>query len=649
LGQHHKQHHQPMNRFLLLLLPLLPALAFGAAGDVPIEQADGTIQTKSASEIVTAARVGGASANLDDTDASVEWEDATALDTGGQLATGAAVADTAFTDLSAGDSYVSFGSASDDTIDELFSAIDTAIGGLGGGHDAVTLNAALTDVISISTQELSAVDHGADGVAGWDDTEGKLTYLSAADVRTAIDVDPSGTDNSTNVTLGATLTDVLGISTQTLSAVDAGVDAFAIWDDIAGKQTYAAKVAALAILNVEDGATADQTAQEIATAIDADATAETTLKSALGLGSAAYTASTAYATSAQGSTADSAVQPGGDIGAGTATTPSADDNDTSIATTAYVQGEINGAGGVGLTCSFGSCSVDVPTRQAATDCTAETGGVTDEQCHEIDDNTLYVCESGPCNGSGWVSYAGVAGISSIVEDATPQLGGDLDLNSHVITGLQIGTDVQAYDADLTTYAGITPSADGQALLASADANAFTDADESKLDGIVSATDGAEGLVELATAAETTTGTDATRSVTPDGLAGSDFGKRAVCVILADDDTDVAVKDGSGDVRFTVPPLLNGQDIVGVFAAVWTAGTTGTTDIQIYNVTDAVDVLSTKLTIDSTENTSATAATPAVIDTSHDDLATGDELRFDVDAISTTAPKGLQVCFDAQLP
>ena len=57
---------------------------------------------------------------------------------------------------------------------------------------------------------------------------------------------------------------------------------------------------------IEVGATADQTAQEIATAIDADATAEATLKSALGLGTAAYTASTDYATAAQGSNADTA-------------------------------------------------------------------------------------------------------------------------------------------------------------------------------------------------------------------------------------------------------------------------------------------------------------------------------------------------------
>jgi hypothetical protein len=75
-------------------------------------------------------------------------------------------------------------------------------------------------------------------------------------------------------------------------------------------------------IGVEAGATADQTAQEIATALDADATAEATLKSALGLGSAAYTASTAYATSAQGSTADTAIQPGDDaaaLGSGAAT------------------------------------------------------------------------------------------------------------------------------------------------------------------------------------------------------------------------------------------------------------------------------------------------------------------------------------------
>jgi hypothetical protein len=71
------------------------------------------------------------------------------------------------------------------------------------------------------------------------------------------------------------------------------------------------------------------------------------------------------------------------------------------------------------------------------------------------------------DGAAWQPYSATAGILSLVEDLSPQLGGDLDLNGHVITGLVIGTNVQAYDADLTTLATAfsSASASGPASLA----------------------------------------------------------------------------------------------------------------------------------------------------------------------------------------
>jgi len=56
---------------------------------------------------------------------------------------------------------------------------------------------------------------------------------------------------------------------------------------------------------------------------------------------------------------DSVTVTGWVMGASTATTPSADDNDTSLATTAYVQTEINAMGGRSLTASSGSMEADV--------------------------------------------------------------------------------------------------------------------------------------------------------------------------------------------------------------------------------------------------------------------------------------------------
>lgn len=61
-----------------------------------------------------------------------------------------------------------------------------------------------------------------------------------------------------------------------------------------------------------------------------------------------------------------------------------------------------------------------PDRQSA-DCAAETGGVTGEVCQDTALNSLFVCESGPCNGAGWVTYsgAGAGGYTTVDDEGTP--------------------------------------------------------------------------------------------------------------------------------------------------------------------------------------------------------------------------------------
>lgn len=172
-------------------------------------------------------------------------------------------------------------------------------------------------------------------------------------------------------------------------------------------------------------------------------------------------------------------------------------------------------------------------------------------------------------------------------------------------------------------------------------------------GAGAASEASAGIVELATAGETTTGTDNTRAVTPDGLAGSDYGKATISLIVFDASEDVATGDGAGDLFYRVPSVLNGFNLVGVAGCHETAGTgagSDTTDIQIHNITQAVDMLSTKLTIDEDQVDSANAATAAVIDGANDNVSTGDQLRFDVDAlVSGTAPKGLMIELQFQKP
>jgi len=159
---------------------------------------------------------------------------------------------------------------------------------------------------------------------------------------------------------------------------------------------------------------------------------------------------------------------------------------------------------------------------------------------------------------------------------------------------------------------------------------------------------AAGIAELATTAETNTGTATARTVTPDGLAGSVHGEKVIQMVVVDFAT--ALTTGNGKFYFHVPSTLNGFDIVDVHAEVISAPAGSTIIIQLHNLTATADILTTLLTIDASETGSDTAAAAAVISGSEDDLTTNDVIRVDIDQIgSSTAGSGLIVTLICRLP
>jgi len=155
---------------------------------------------------------------------------------------------------------------------------------------------------------------------------------------------------------------------------------------------------------------------------------------------------------------------------------------------------------------------------------------------------------------------------------------------------------------------------------------------------------------LATVGETNTGTDATKIITPDILAGSNYGERVVQLVVVDFTTDVAVAN-TGKFWFVVPSTLHGMDLVEVSMNVITAGVTGNTDVMIYNLTDTADMLSAAMRIETTDLSTTQSAQPGTINTDGTkSVVTSDVLRIDIDTIQTgTAPKGLIVTMIFRIP
>lgn len=112
-------------------------------------------------------------------------------------------------------------------------------------------------------------------------------------------------------------------------------------------------------------------------------------------------------------------------------------------------------------------------------------------------------------------------------------------------------------------------------------------------------------------------------------------------------SDTAVAAGSSTTMMLVDPLLNGKDVSAVYCGVTTQGVTGTTDVTLWRARSGtfVEVLSTDVTLGAEYYVA-----DGTINTSNDDLATGDQLFFEVIGVhSGTAPNGLTCGFNVTQP
>jgi len=146
-------------------------------------------------------------------------------------------------------------------------------------------------------------------------------------------------------------------------------------------------------------------------------------------------------------------------------------------------------------------------------------------------------------------------------------------------------------------------------------------------------------------------------VPDDSIGNAEIGGRVAQLVVFDFTTDTAT--GDGKFYLHIGPNLAGSNLESFRCAVVSTGTTGTLDVDLAKCADpatgnacsgtVTEMLSVKLTIDSGEDSSDTAAIPVVIRNTEDDVADGDWVRLDVDAVHTTAAKGLNCILAFQKP
>jgi hypothetical protein len=184
------------------------------------------------------------------------------------------------------------------------------------------------------------------------------------------------------------------------------------------------------------------------------------------------------------------------------------------------------------------------------------------------------------NGNVWVNGTDEnAGITAIVQDTSPQLGGNLDLNNRNITGtgnldytgnitLTGTVDGRNVSADGTKLDGIESGATADQTAAqiktayesNSNTNAFTDADHTKLDGIETAADVTDTTNVVASL---TAGTNVT--IAADGTISATGGTSGIAHVVDDTSPELGGNlslnshdiTGTGNLNFTGSVTLSG--------------------------------------------------------------------------------------------
>lgn len=258
-----------------------------------------------------------------------------------------------------------------------------------------------------------------------------------------------------------------------------------------------------------------------------------------------------------------------------------------------------------------------------------------------------------CSGSDKVtgiSSAGViscgadagagGGISNVVEDLTPELGGPLDTNGKAI---EFGT--AQTDTSMVRSSAGNVSIEGVEVTTASNTQTLTNksiaADQITAGTLNIGNNAATvGTIELANGtANTLSASGGVLSIEGAALAtaASVTNKpESFCFAMSDESTDLTA--GTNKIKFRMPYAFT---VTAVRASLSTAAT-GANLLTVDLNEGGSTILSTKLTFDASETTTTTAATAAVI--SDNALADDAEISGDVDQIgNTTAGRGLKVC------